>query len=147
MDECIFCKIKEGEIPSACVYEDDIVYAFLDITQVTPGHTLVIPKEHVQNIFEYDTKLASEVFSRIPKISQAIMETFPDAQGMNIVMNNGEMAYQTVFHSHIHLLPRYGAEDGFSMTFQNNMESYNQEEFQQRAQDIHTTIHQRKDDQ
>lgn len=147
MENCIFCQIIEGKIPSQCIYEDDVVYAFLDITQVTPGHSLVIPKKHVENIFEYDSQLSSEVFSRLPKISQALMKAFPEAQGMNIAMNNGEAAYQTVFHSHIHLLPRYGEQDGFSMTFQNNSESYTAQEFEERAKHIHTVMHERKDDQ
>lgn len=146
MEKCIFCQIIEGDIPSQCIYEDDVVYAFLDITQVTPGHALVIPKDHVENIFEYDSKLSADVFSRIPNIARAMMNAFPDAQGMNIVMNNGEVAYQSVFHSHIHLLPRYGKQDGFSMTFQNNMESYTDNEFQDRAQRIHSAIHERKEE-
>ena len=69
MKDCIFCKIVRNEIPSYTVYEDDIVKAFLDISQGTPGHTLVIPKNHIANIFEYDEELASEVFARIPKIA------------------------------------------------------------------------------
>ena len=66
MTDCIFCKIIEGQIPSAKVYEDEDVYAFLDITQVTPGHTLFIPKTHVHNIFEYDEDLAAKVMTKLP---------------------------------------------------------------------------------
>lgn len=124
MTECIFCKIISGEIPSSKVYEDEKVLAFLDITQVTLGHTLVIPKEHVENLFEYDEELASEVFARIPKISRALRKAFPDMQGLNLMNNNGEVAYQSVFHSHIHLLPRYSKEDDFSIHFSNNMDKY-----------------------
>ena len=72
MENCIFCKINNREIPSYKVYEDEQVYAFLDISQVTPGHTLVIPKTHVTDIFEYDETLAAAVFARIPKIARAI---------------------------------------------------------------------------
>ena len=68
MTDCIFCKIANHEIPSSIVYEDDVVIAFLDISQVTKGHTLLIPKKHVTDIFEFDEELAKEVFSRIPKI-------------------------------------------------------------------------------
>ncbi len=71
-DDCIFCKILKGDIPSYTVYEDNIVKAFLDISQGTPGHTLVIPKTHVQDIFAYDTDLAAAVFARIPKIARAV---------------------------------------------------------------------------
>ena len=89
------------------MYEDDVVLAFLDISQVTPGHTLVVPKKHVANIFEYDEDLASAVFARIPKIARAVQASNPDIKGLNILSNNGELAYQSVFHSHIHLIPRY----------------------------------------
>ena len=65
MEDCIFCKIIDGEIPSYKIYEDEVVYAFLDITQVTPGHTLVVPKKHAKDIFEYDEELASQVFARM----------------------------------------------------------------------------------
>ena len=73
MNDCIFCKIINGEIPSYKVYEDEKVYAFLDITQVTKGHTLMIPKQHVADIFEYNDVLASDVFARIPKVARAFI--------------------------------------------------------------------------
>ena len=106
MDNCIFCKIISGEIPSSKVYEDDKVLAFLDISQATKGHTLVIPKEHVRET----------VFSRVPKIARAVQKA-TRAIGMNILNNNEEVAGQTVFHAHIHLVPRYGADDGIHMGF------------------------------
>lgn len=140
MEDCIFCKIISGEIPSAKVYEDDAVYVFLDITQVTPGHTLVIPKKHVRDIFSYDDKLASTLFERIPKIARAIQKAFPECKGLNIIQNNGEVAYQSVFHSHIHLIPRYSNNDGFSMSFKNNINTYNDTTFQARAHDIQKHI-------
>lgn len=133
MDDCIFCKIIKGEIPSAKIYEDDWVYAFLDLSQVTPGHTLLIPKDHRKDIFEFDSDLAGQVFSRVPKLAKAIQKAFPGVQGMNIIQNNGLIAYQSVFHSHIHLIPRYKSDEGFSMTFTNNSSQYSQEEFQERA--------------
>lgn len=117
MENCIFCKIIEGDIPSYKVYEDEHVYAFLDITQVTKGHTLVVPKKHLKDLFDYDDKDASEVFSRLPKIAKALEKAFPEMEGLNMVNNNKEMAYQTVFHSHIHLIPRYSKEDQFSLSF------------------------------
>ncbi|TFI72202.1 HIT family protein [Carnobacterium divergens] len=124
MNDCVFCKIINHEIPSHVVYEDDDVLAFLDITQVTPGHILVIPKKHVTDIFEYDEILAQTVFSRIPKIARGIEKSNPAIQGMNIINNNREMAYQSVFHSHFHLIPRYGKKDDFTMHFGNNMKKY-----------------------
>jgi histidine triad (HIT) family protein len=136
MENCIFCKINNREIPSYKVYEDDKVYAFLDISQVTPGHTLVIPKVHVTDIFEYDEALAAEVFARVPKIARAIEKAFPDIQGLNIINNNKELAYQSVFHSHIHLIPRYDETDDFSIHFGNHTEDYSQEQLTEIAEKI-----------
>lgn len=130
MKDCIFCKIAAKEIPSYQVYEDEEVYAFLDLSQVTKGHTLLIPKQHVTDIFEYDEALAAKVFARVPKIARAIEKAFPEVQGMNIVNNNKELAYQSVFHSHIHLIPRYSTEDDFSMHFGNHMDQAVAEEMQ-----------------
>lgn len=131
MSDCIFCKIVSGEIPSYTVYEDDVVKAFLDISQVTPGHTLVIPKKHVANLFEYDEDLAAAVFSRIPKIARAVKKSNPEIKGMNVLNNNGEVAYQSVFHSHIHLVPRYTDHDDFKMIFKDNSGKYNDEKYKE----------------
>ena len=93
MDNCIFCKIISGEIPSSKVYEDDKVLAFLDISQATKGHTLVIPKEHVRNILEMSAETAETaetVFSRVPKIARAVQKA-TRAIGMNILNNNEEV--------------------------------------------------------
>ena len=129
MDDCIFCKIIKGEIPSYKVYEDEVVYAFLDISQTTPGHTLVVPKKHVKDIFEYDADLAAAVFARIPKIARAITASDPAIEGMNILNNNGEVAYQSVFHSHFHLIPRY-QDDDFRIQFVNKQEQYDDAKYQ-----------------
>ena len=115
------------EIPSYKVYEDEKVYAFLDISQATRGHTLVVPKKHVSDIFDYDEELAANVFSRIPKIARAIEKAFPEMEGLNILNNNRELAYQSVFHSHIHLVPRYSKKDDFSIHFGNHQEDYTAE--------------------
>ncbi|MDM8219806.1 HIT family protein [Limosilactobacillus mucosae] len=130
MEDCIFCKIIDGEIPSYTVYEDDVVKAFLDISQNTPGHTLVVPKKHVKDIFEYDSELAAAVFSRLPKIARAIRNSNPDIKGMNILNNNGSVAYQSVFHSHIHLIPRYSDKDDFGITFSDNSNQYDEQKYQ-----------------
>ena len=115
MDNCIFCKIISGEIPSSKVYEDDKVLAFLDISQATKGHTLVIPKEHVRNILEMSAETAETVF--MSAASGCAVQKAAGAIGMNILNNNEEVAGQTVFHAHIHLVPRYGADDGIHMGF------------------------------
>lgn len=124
MENCIFCKIINKEIPSYKVYEDAEIYAFLDITQTTKGHTLVIPKKHVQDIFALEEQLASQLFAKIPQIARGLEKALPEMAGLNLINNNKELAYQSVFHSHIHLIPRYSSEDDFSISFGNNGESY-----------------------
>ena len=117
MSDCIFCQIVSGQIPSSKVYEDEEVLAFLDITQVTTGHTLVIPKKHYRNMLEMDAEAASSLFARVPKIAKQLQERL-GASGVNIINNNEEAAGQTVFHTHVHLLPRFGESDGLKLTFE-----------------------------
>ncbi|UJL47576.1 HIT family protein [Virgibacillus sp. NKC19-16] len=138
-NDCIFCKILDGEIPSAKVYEDDHVYAFLDISQVTKGHTLIIPKTHTKNIYETPPEVAKELFARVPKIAGAIKEVYQPI-GMNLLNNNEEPADQSVFHLHIHLIPRYGDGDGFSSNWTTHTNDYSSEDLQQIAKDINSTI-------
>lgn len=140
MDNCIFCKIVAQEIPSYKVYEDDKVYAFLDISQVTKGHTLVVPKQHVADIFEYDEQLAADIFARIPKIAKALEKAFPEMDGLNILNNNKELAYQSVFHSHIHLIPRYSKKDDFSIHFGDHTKKYSSSELQAFADAIKAQV-------
>ena len=120
---CLFCKIIAGEIPSAKVYEDEDVYAFLDISQVTKGHTLVIPKAHAKDIYQTSEEVASQLFARVPKISQAIEKSFKP-KGINILSNTGEAAGQSVFHLHLHLIPRYDQTDGFQPNWVTHNEDY-----------------------
>ena len=117
MADCIFCKIIAGEIPSSKVYEDDQVVAFLDISQVTPGHTLVVPKQHFRNLLEMDADSTSQLFARVPDIARKVMKA-TGAKGMNILNNNEEIAGQTVFHTHVHLAPRYEETDGLQISFE-----------------------------
>ncbi|HER6085613.1 TPA: HIT family protein [Streptococcus pyogenes] len=116
MENCIFCSIIQGDIPSSKVYEDEQVLAFLDISQTTKGHTLVIPKQHVRNLLEMTAETASHLFARIPKIARAI-QSATGATAMNIINNNEALAGQTVFHAHVHLIPRYNEEDGISIQY------------------------------
>ncbi len=117
MSDCIFCQIVSGQIPSSKVYEDEEVLAFLDITQVTTGHTLVIPKKHYRNMLEMDAEAASSLFARVPKIAKQLQERL-GASGVNIINNNEEAAGQTVFHTHVHLLPRFDESDGLKLSFE-----------------------------
>ncbi len=138
-EDCIFCKIVEGTIPSAKVYEDEEVYAFLDLSQVSKGHTLVIPKEHTRDVLDMDPQLAAAVFSRIPKIARGIQAAF-QAKGMNILNNNEVIAGQSVFHMHIHLLPKYNEGEGFDAIWKTNEKDYTSNLLQEIASDIYSHI-------
>jgi len=109
---CIFCKIARGEISSGKVYEDDETYAFLDNYPSVKGHTLVIPKEHIENIYGFSAETAARVMITVQKLSVAIKNAM-DADGINIVMNNESAAGQIVWHGHIHIIPRYNNDGGY----------------------------------
>ncbi|MGJ9382946.1 HIT family protein [Salipaludibacillus neizhouensis] len=138
-DDCIFCKIVAGEIPSAKVYEDDEVYAFLDLSQVTKGHTLVIPKSHEKNVYELKEETASNLFRAVPKVANAIKASF-DPIGLNMLNNNGEAAGQSVFHFHIHLLPRYGKGDGFGAVWHDHSSEYSEQALKDISQEIQSNL-------
>lgn len=127
MSDCVFCMIRDGDIPARKVYEDENVFAILDMSQVTPGHTLLIPKKHVRNIFDYDEELAHNVFGAVPKVARALRDFHPDVEGLNVLVNNEEVAFQTVFHSHVHLLPRYSNDDDFGLKWAHNADNYTDE--------------------
>ncbi|HDC6268328.1 TPA: HIT family protein [Staphylococcus aureus] len=136
MSETIFGKILTGEIPSFKVYEDDYVYAFLDISQVTKGHTLLIPKKASANIFETDEETMKHIGAALPKVTNAIKRAFnPD--GLNIIQNNGEFADQSVFHIHFHLIPRYENDiDGFGYKWETHEDILDNDAKQQIAEQI-----------
>ncbi len=123
MSETIFSKIISGDIPSFKVYENDYVYAFLDISQVTKGHTLLVPKKASANIFETDEETMKHMGVALPKVANAIKAAFnPD--GLNIIQNNGEFADQSVFHLHFHLIPRYENDiDGFGYKWETHTDT------------------------
>ena len=109
-EKTIFEKIIDREIPAHIVYEDDAVIAILDIQPVNPGHTLVIPKKHFKNMLETPDDVLSHVMSVAKKIANALTKSL-EASGVNIIINNGEAAGQVVFHTHVHVIPRY-KDDG-----------------------------------
>ena len=119
MDNCIFCKIARGEIPCHKVYEDDKILAFLDISQTTKGHTLVITKEHFDNFLFVPKDLLAQAISVAQKIAQASVTSL-NAKGVNILINTNEAAGQTVMHFHIHVIPRYDDSDHISIEFTPN---------------------------
>ncbi len=105
-DNCIFCKIANGQIPSHTLYEDERFRVIFDLGPATKGHALILPKEHFDNIYELDDETASNAFLIAKKMASAMKKAF-EADGFNIIQNNGEPAGQTVFHFHMHLIPRY----------------------------------------
>ena len=105
-ENCIFCKIANGEIPSATLYEDEDFRVILDLGPASKGHALILPKEHAANIFELPDDLAAKAIVLAKKIATTLKEGL-HADGVNIVQNNGEVAGQTVFHFHMHIITRY----------------------------------------
>ena len=105
-DDCIFCKIAAGIIPSATVYEDDDFRAILDIAPAHKGHTIILPKKHAANLFELDADSAAKVFPVAKKVAAAVKKA-TGCEGVNILQNNGTAAGQTVFHLHVHVIPRF----------------------------------------
>ena len=105
-DNCIFCKIAAGEIPSKTLYEDEKFRVILDLGPAPRGHALVIPKEHYADLYEIPEETAGEAM-KVAKKMAAVMTEKLKADGFNIVQNNGEVSGQSVFHFHIHLIPRY----------------------------------------
>lgn len=106
MDNCIFCKIIAGEIPSAVIFEDEEFKAILDRFPGNIGHVLVLPKKHYSNIFDIDEDVAGRLFRLATKIAKNMKEVL-GFEAMNVVQNNGSLAGQTVHHFHLHLIPRY----------------------------------------
>jgi len=109
MSNCIFCKIINGEIPSATVYEDEYFKAILDISPAAKGHVLILPKHHSDDLLELDSDSAARVLMVAQKIAKAQMEELK-CDGINMLQNNGEAAGQTVKHFHIHLIPRFNGD-------------------------------------
>lgn len=117
MDNCIFCKIIAGEIPSATVYEDDDFKAIMDIGPAAKGHVIILSKRHMANIYEIEEKTASRALLVASKIARAQKEAL-GCDGVNILQNNEEAAGQTVFHLHIHVIPRF-KNDGVTIPWKN----------------------------
>ena len=106
MENCIFCKIANGEIPAATLYEDENFRVILDLGPASKGHALILPKSHAANIYELSDEMAAKAMILAKKMATAMTEALK-CDGFNIVQNNGECAGQTVFHFHMHLIPRY----------------------------------------
>lgn len=113
---CIFCMIANHEINSSIIYEDETVVAFLDLSQVTKGHTLVVPKKHYENILECDPEVLAHMIQVTQMLSKRIMERC-HAKGVNILNNCNEVAGQSVMHVHFHIIPRYSESDAIQIEF------------------------------
>jgi histidine triad (HIT) family protein len=115
MTECVFCKLVAGTIPSTRVYEDEHTLAFMDIGQVNPGHVLVALKKHAANLYELEEAQAAAVARTARRVALAIRDAF-NPEGLSVYQANGRAAGQTVFHYHVHLLPRH-AGDGMELVW------------------------------
>jgi len=115
MNDCVFCKIVAKQIPATVVHEDQATLAFMDIGQVNPGHVLVACKAHVENVYGLEDVQAAAVFRAVAKVARAIRAAFAPP-GLSIYQANGKPAGQTVFHFHLHLLPRHDA-DGMQLVW------------------------------
>ena len=105
MDNCIFCKVIKGDIPSSKVYEDNETFAFLDINPINKGHTLVVPKTHSVNLFDISENDANSLINAVIKVSKGLSKA--EKCAVKVEANNGKAAGQVVFHSHFHLIPRF----------------------------------------
>jgi histidine triad (HIT) family protein len=113
MSDCVFCRIVAGQIPSTKVFEDEHALAFMDLGHVNPGHVLVAVKQHAENLYALDDVQAAAVAKACARVSRAIREAFKP-EGLSVYQANGKAAGQTVFHYHVHLLPRH-AGDGMEL--------------------------------
>lgn len=118
---CIFCDIVEGKIPSYTLYEDESVKAFLDISQTTKGHTLVICKNHYDHFLACDSDTMKHVFEVAQSLGNHLMDKL-NAKGMNVLSNINEVAGQSVSHFHVHLIPRYSEDDACVIHFEESEE-------------------------
>ena len=127
MSFCIFCKIANHEIPGKVIYEDDLCMAFLDLSQATDGHTLVVPKTHYESFLDVN----EDTLSHMIKVTQNLALVLQDklnAKGFNIITNANEVAGQSVKHFHLHIIPRYEENEGFSPQYQDRSKDVNLDE-------------------
>ncbi len=113
-DDCIFCKLANGDIPSRTLYEDEMFRVIMDLSPMTKGHSLILPKEHADNLYELEDDIAARVLPLAKKMASLMTDKL-DCEGFNLLQNNGEVAGQTIHHFHLHLIPRY-ADDGQELT-------------------------------
>ncbi len=109
MDDCVFCKILKGELPAHFIYEDDLVTAFLSLEQPNPYKVLVVPRAHVETVYDLTDKQAASIFKATVKIARGVRDA-SKCEGMNLVQSNGRAGQQDVFHFHLHIVPRFSGD-------------------------------------
>lgn len=129
-EKCIFCKIACGDIPSNTIYENSEFKVIMDIAPATRGHVLIIPKEHFNDIYDIDAVTAGKLFQLATVVARALKEVL-NCDGMNVLQNNGEIAGQTVFHFHMHLIPRYEGDTVTMKWEEHPMEDVDMEQLRQ----------------
>ena len=134
--DCIFCKIIAGEIPSSKVYEDEKILGFLDINPASKGHSLVLPKEHYEDIFDVPDELLREIISAVKKVAIAVEKTTA-SDGVNVVQNNKKAAGQLVSHIHFHIIPRFENDE---VNFSYAGEKYSEGEMEETRKRIDAII-------
>ena len=136
MDNCVFCRILAGELPAHIVYEDDLVVGFLSLEQPNPYKVLVVPREHVETVYDLNDELAGAIFQATAKIARGVRDV-SKCDGMNLVQSNGKAGLQDVFHFHLHIVPRFFG-DNIVLDWDNTPAS--QEKLSQLAQEIRTQL-------
>jgi histidine triad (HIT) family protein len=131
--DCIFCKIVAGEIPCYKIWEDDRFLAFLDIKPINLGHTLLIPKNHAENLFDLEPQDSAKLGEAVQAVAQMI-KTGTEADGINLGMNNGLAAGQLVFHAHLHIIPRFEGDGLKHWLGQENLSTTDFETIQEKIQ-------------
>lgn len=116
-EDCIFCAIAERRADASVVFEDDVVVAFMDVAPVTPGHLLVVPREHAVGLEDLDPSTSGRVWSVGHHLARALRRSEFAPEGINVLLCDGEAAFQTVFHFHLHVIPRYKG-DGWSVSLE-----------------------------
>ena len=135
-EDCVFCKIVSGDIPSNTIYENSEFKVIMDASPAAKGHVLVLPKEHYKDIYDIDAETAGKLFQLAAVVARALKEVL-NCDGLNILQNNGVIAGQTVFHYHMHLIPRYEGDD---VTVKWEGHSMDAEEMDQLRRDIRKAL-------
>ncbi|HJC51647.1 MAG TPA: HIT family protein [Candidatus Anaerostipes avistercoris] len=135
-EDCVFCKIVSGDIPSNTIYENSEFKVIMDASPAAKGHVLVLPKEHYKDIYDIDAETAGKLFQLAAVVARALKEVL-NCDGLNILQNNGVIAGQTVFHFHMHLIPRYEGDD---VTVKWEGHSMDAEEMDQLRRDIRKAL-------